>query len=83
MGIIRRTGEWTLYKAADGLFEVRESGRLRARIVTRDYHPGASHARSARQAASETIEVTNFAEAEREFMRFVQDARRSWSGLGP
>lgn len=81
MGVVRRDGKWTLEKARDGVYEIRERGNLRARIITDDYEPSGMMDDVQMDVMTPAIEVRNFPAAVREFKNYVEDAESGGFGL--
>ena len=81
MGTVRRDGKWTLEKERDGVYTINERGSLQARIVTADYEPRGPMDGVQMEVMTETIEVRTFADAKREFERYVEDAESGGIGL--
>lgn len=76
MGTIKRQGSWTLHKVADGIFEIRENGEVRARLLTPEGQHVAGRGPTKRDVSVELYEVRDFSQVEREFRRFISDASR-------
>lgn len=74
MGTVRREGKWTLEKDREGVYAVCERGNLRARIITPDYEPQGMMDDVTSDMMTETIEVRNFTEAEKEFHNYIEQA---------
>ncbi|GKZ14333.1 hypothetical protein [Haladaptatus sp. T7] len=82
MAVVRRNGKWTLEKQQNGVYEIRERGNLQARVITDDYEPQGMMNDLRMDVMTQTIEVRDFKDAEREFQNYIKKSESSGFGLG-